>query len=120
MKPIKLAIVMVFALFVLAACGNSNQAEEPASGDGAQTLDITASNFEFDKDTYTVEAGKPVNVTLTNKDGMHGIGISSFDVSIKGEGEASFTPEEPGEYTIRCNVMCGAGHSDMVSTLVVE
>ncbi|GAB4074539.1 hypothetical protein GCM10028778_20420 [Barrientosiimonas marina] len=137
MKKGLLAMLALGLVLFLAACGGSDDSEssdssdsngseetETDSGDSTEasgsSLDITATDFEFNQDEYTVSAGEPVDISLTSKEGTHGLAIDEFDVNIEGEGEASFTPEESGEYTIYCSVPCGEGHSDMKSTLVVE
>lgn len=132
-------------ILVLAACGggeseessgdtgnssdNSGETTEESadesssdSGEAAadNKLDIVATDFEFNKEEYTVQSGEEVTVTLTSKEGTHGITIEGTDVSIQGEGTATFTPEEPGEYMIHCSVPCGEGHSSMMSTLIVK
>lgn len=116
-------------MLVLAACGSSDEDEaQKQTGDSSSTeetattneLQISASNFKFDQDEYTVNAGEEVKLTLVNEEGMHGIAIDGIDVNIKGDGETPFTPDKPGEYTIYCSVPCGAGHADMKSTLVVS
>ncbi|WP_028784577.1 cupredoxin domain-containing protein [Thalassobacillus devorans] len=126
MKKFLGSIVLVSLLVILAACGgNENGAEdnqqesteEEASG---EKLDIIATNFQFNENEYTVKAGEPVTINLSNEEGQHGVAIEDFDVNIQGDGESTFTPEEPGEYTIYCSVPCGEGHSDMTSTLVVQ
>ena len=83
-------------------------------------MDVTATDFEFDQEEYTVDAGEPVNVSLTSQEGGHGLAIDNFDIDIQGEGEATFTPEEPGRYNIYCSVPCGEGHTDMTATLIVQ
>ncbi|GAB4074544.1 hypothetical protein GCM10028778_20470 [Barrientosiimonas marina] len=136
-KGLLVMLVLGIALF-LAACGggdsgnddsgssdsNGSEKTQENSGDSSEasgnSLDIAATNWKFDQDEYTVSAGEPVDISLTSKEGNHGLAIDKFDVNIKGEGKASFTPEEPGEYTMYCSVPCGKGHSDMKSTLVVE
>lgn len=114
---------------ILAACGGNNsndtveKGEDTGSSEEAGTgnvIDITATNFEFDKDVYTIQSGEEVKIKLSNEEGMHGIAIEGTDVNINGDGEATFTPEKPGEYEIYCSIPCGAGHADMKSTLVVE
>jgi len=132
-----LAALLFGLILVLAACGGNddnatddtgeNDATEQSEENGASEdtaigndLDITATNFEFDQDEYTVESGEEVKVSLTNDDGMHGLAIDDLDVNIEGDGEATFTPEEPGEYTIYCSIPCGEGHDDMTSTLIVK
>ncbi|WP_022793546.1 cupredoxin domain-containing protein [Marinococcus halotolerans] len=110
--------LMVF----LSGCGGDegNGSESTSENAEAQTMDVTATDFEFDQKEYTVNAGEPVNVSLTSQEGGHGLAIDGFDVDIQGEGEATFTPEEPGEYNIYCNVPCGEGHADMTATLIVQ
>src|SRR5699024_9230745 len=121
---------ILFALFlgvvlILAACSedDTDQQVDSSSQEDSQTanqVDIIASNFELDPVEYTVNAGEEVKITLTNDEGMHGLAIDEFDVNIQGDGEATFTPDEPGEYTIYCNIPCGQGHAEMISTLIVQ
>lgn len=128
MKKWLLATVLLSVLFVLAACGGKDtgdatgQVENTAPSETSNVsneINITGINFEFDQAEYTVKAGEEVKVIFANEEGMHGIAIDGLDVDIKGDGEAIFTPTEPGEYTIYCNIPCGAGHDDMKSTLIV-
>lgn len=125
MKRNLLFTLLLGVVLVLAACSGDNSVQQSESGSKedsapASQIDITASNFEFDQDEYIVNAGEEIKVTLTNAEGMHGIAIDGLDVSIEGEGEVTFTPDEPGEYTIYCNIPCGQGHDEMKSTLVVQ
>ena len=125
MKKGILATILLSLILVLAACGggnNGNNADNNASDNSSASnnLNITASNFEFDQDEYTVKSGEAVTIKLSNEEGMHGLAIDEFDVDIQGEGEATFTPDKPGEYIIHCSVACGQGHDDMKSTLIVE
>ncbi|MHA6258505.1 cupredoxin domain-containing protein [Sporosarcina sp. CAU 1771] len=125
MKKFLLSAVMLSVLLVLAACGgkDTEKVENTGSSDEANVdsdINISAINFEFDQAEYTVNAGEKVKITFKNEEGMHGIAIDGLDVDIKGDGEATFTPTEPGEYTIYCNIACGAGHADMKSTLIVK
>ena len=136
MKRIILVTLFLSLILVLAACGgddNSSTTENDGDNSTKETentstseettsneIEIQASNFELELSETTVTAGEEVKLSLTNVEGMHGISIDELDVSIEGDGEAVFTPEEPGEYTIYCNIPCGQGHSDMVATLIVQ
>lgn len=131
MKKSLLALIALAFVLILAACGGTSedQAEgDDAAGDSSASeetsagnaLDVTASNFEFDQAEYTVKAGEEVSISFANEEGMHGFAIDEFDVNIEGDGDATFTPDEPGEYTIYCSIPCGQGHDDMKSTLIVE
>ncbi|QGH35471.1 cytochrome C oxidase subunit II [Gracilibacillus salitolerans] len=122
MKKILLGMMTLSLTLVLAACGgddegSSNNDGETASGDG-ETVEIQASNWQFDQEEYTVPAGE-VTVSLANEEGFHGIEIEGTDITLDEEGSETATLEA-GEYTIRCSIMCGTGHDDMVATLIVE
>src|SRR5699024_4556610 len=124
-------------MLVLAACGGSNndgntndgvdnsaeQTEDSSSSENTTAnndFEIKATNWDFDQAEYVVEAGEEVNVTLVNEEGMHGIAIDDLDGNVDGDGDATFTTKELGEYKIYCSVPCGKGHDDMTSTLIVQ
>lgn len=93
---------------------------EEQSVESNNQLNIKATNFTFDKNEYVVKAGDEVTIKFTSTEGYHSMAIDDFDVHIQGSGEASFTPKKPGRYKIYCNVYCGSGHEQMISTLVVQ
>ncbi len=123
MKKLLLGLVTLSLTFILAACGggdnesSSNDNEDTVS-EGAAIVDIKASNWQFDKEEYTVPAGE-VTVNLSNEEGFHEIEVEGTDINVESDGSSSATLE-PGEYTIRCSIACGPGHDDMVATLVVQ
>ncbi|HLS10085.1 cytochrome C oxidase subunit II [Lentibacillus sp.] len=125
MKKGLLVLLALGIVLFLAACGggDSDSAEADDSSSEAASgneINLNGTNFSFGQDEYTVPAGEEVTISLTNEEGMHGAAIDEFDVNIEEGDEATFTPEEPGEYTIYCSIPCGNGHEDMTSTLVVE
>lgn len=106
--------------------GAGNQEAEATEQDDTaniqtnQNVDVVATNFTFNEDKFYVKAGEEVTLTLTSKEGAHGITIPDLDVAInEPNGTVTFTPEKPGEYPMACSVYCGAGHGDMSATLVV-
>lgn len=82
------------------------------------SVTIRASKWKFDQKTYNVPAGD-VTIYLKNDDGFHGIEIEGTEVKIEGDG-VNTASLKPGEYKIYCNIICGTGHDDMISTLIVE
>lgn len=110
-------------LLVLAACGGDDSTNGSADTGGGEssasnTVELVTSNWEFDKDSYTVPAGE-VSINLVNKEGFHGITIDGTDIAIDGEGSATATLE-PGEYKVTCSIPCGEGHAEMTTQLIVE
>lgn len=92
-----------------------HKVDQPASNE----LRIEAVDFEFDKEEYEVAAGQETVLSLINKDGKHGYSIEELGIEVY-EGESvTHTFDTPGTYSIRCNILCGEGHAQMVSTLIV-
>jgi len=88
------------------------------------TIDIIATNWHFTPNTITVEAGQSTTLRLTSTSGTHGIasddlGISATTISPGKFVEVSFTPRTAGTFAVHCSIFCGAGHSDMVLTVIV-
>jgi cytochrome c oxidase subunit II len=122
----KLAGVFTACLlfFILTACGAQEDSgqEDNSTAESSETVVIKAMNWQFDKEEYEAGAGD-VTVELKNEEGNHGIVIvgadNGSDLVISGSGSKTVTLE-PGEYEIQCNIPCGPGHEEMVSTLVVS
>jgi cytochrome c oxidase subunit II len=117
MKKLWFTFILIGSILLLGACGGEETSGGESSGT-ASTVDLNAKNWEFDQTSYTVPAGE-VTFNLVNEEGYHGIEIEGTDVKIEGEGSATATLE-PGEYTIKCSIQCGAGHEEMKATVVVE
>ncbi|TSB45209.1 cytochrome C oxidase subunit II [Alkalicoccobacillus porphyridii] len=123
LKQMLFILVALFLLIAITACGAANNNEETDQNGTAEEITgeqviLRATNWDFDQESYTVPAGE-VTVTLENVEGNHGIVVEGTDVEINGEGSFSAVLE-PGEYTVRCTIPCGAGHAEMITTLVVE
>ncbi|GEL77553.1 hypothetical protein [Tenuibacillus multivorans] len=116
-----LIFLLTVLLLMLVACGGDDGSSDNVNttGETGNKVTVEASNFEFDHEEYEANAGE-VTVELVNKEGMHGITIDGVDgFEIQNDGSTPVTLD-PGEYTIRCSVICGPGHADMISTLVVK
>ena len=121
-KVLKWAVLAALVI-TLTACGSnggSSSGAQVTSEDNATPLNIVATNFAFDKEEYRVKAGEPIDFSIENAEGLHGYEIKGLGIKIEGKGTKQFTINEPGTYDIVCSIMCGSGHSDMVSKLIVE
>jgi cytochrome c oxidase subunit 2 len=71
-----------------------------------------------------VPVGRPVRVDITAVDVMHGFYVPVFRIkqdAIPGHiTTARFTPTLKGQYEVVCSELCGPGHSEMQSALIVE
>jgi len=86
------------------------------------TLEIVASNWEFDQAEYVVEAGSTMTVALKNDQGLHGIAISGLGIELQGAAlSQEVTFGEAGEvYEVSCIILCGQGHAEMKAKIVVQ
>ncbi|MCA9922191.1 MAG: cupredoxin domain-containing protein [Anaerolineales bacterium] len=89
-----------------------------------QSLTLTTKDMAFGPTEMRVKAGEPVTLQLDNYDFYgHSFDIDAFDLHVampgNGRATATFTPTEPGEYTIYCSVP-GHREAGMIGTLIVE
>ncbi|MUG43921.1 cytochrome C oxidase subunit II [Paenibacillus woosongensis] len=122
MKKTIAIMISSMLLVLLAACGGGS-----SSGAGESNLTpeseivIEATNFKFDQEEYRVKKDSPVKITFKNVEGNHGIIIPALKLELKGKSQSKVVvPKETGEFEIACSIMCGAGHSTMISKLIVE
>lgn len=99
-----------------AASGN----EAPAAATSGTQVNIEASNWKFNQDKFEVKAGEEFTINFKSVEGYHGIGIEGLDVDLQKDGSKTLKVDQPGEYTIYCNITCGPDHGKMIATLVVK
>jgi cytochrome c oxidase subunit 2 len=112
------ALVCAVALVMLTSPASFSQ--EP------KVIRISAERFAFTPSHITVKRGTIVELRLRSEDTNHGFHIvgSEFNIIIpkrgRGDGTLIFRADSLGRYTFECSKMCGAGHTFMRGTLVVE
>jgi cytochrome c oxidase subunit II len=78
-------------------------------------------NHKQSEGLLVVPQGKPVKLTLTSLDVIHGFYIPAFriktDVIKNMQTHAWFYADKPGDYDIFCTQYCGVAHADMRATL---
>ncbi len=108
MKRITITLFLILFLVSL----NILRAENSDSSDKVQKVEIIVDSYSFKPDTITVEAGKPVEITLrsvastithdfTIDDPESGLSVVQ---EVRGGRDATvtFTPEKPGTYKFYC------------------
>lgn len=123
-KKLALALASVVMMLTFAACGSSNDKgsagnESAPAQEASQEIVIKATSWEFDQPEYVIPKDTPVKITLENLKGAHGIEVEGTDIDIRGNGSQVVTLKE-GTYEMRCNLVCGAGHSEMVAKVTVK
>ena len=113
-------IACALGVYLLAA-GLPEKPHEEVLPEGQERLTITASNFEFNEKEYHVKAGTTYQIKFSNKLGKHGAEIKELGIELTAENPTQeVTFDQPGQYELHCSIMCGTGHADMKSVIIVE
>ena len=103
--------------------GHDDDEEDSPVADGAREVEMTATDFAFDPDEITAEAGEDLAIVLTSEDLLHDFTIDELDAHVAADrGETAtggFTADEAGTYTYYCSVP-GHREAGMEGTLTVE
>ena len=100
--------------------------EEVMVDTSVREIRVIAKRWRFTPDPIEVDKGENIRLILTSVDVTHGFKISTPFLDINERVEAGkevsvdFTATEIGEWTFRCSVVCGSGHSTMNGKLVVK
>ena len=127
----RITITLSLILFLLSV--NILHAQHSDSSDKVQRVEIIVDSYSFKPDTITVEAGKPVEITLRSVASMisHNFTIDDPESGlyvvqeVKGGRDATvtFTLEKPGTYKFYCskkNIFGSHEKKGMVGTIVVN
>jgi cytochrome c oxidase subunit 2 len=79
--------------------------------------------WEIDPARVEVPQGARVELVVTSVDIEHGIAVPGLDINepVQPEHPAviRFLAQTPGTYPMRCSVLCGRGHNQMVGEIVI-
>ncbi|GAB6988356.1 cupredoxin domain-containing protein [Paenibacillus pini] len=120
-------MISCMLLFVLSACGSTNDKTTADSGvtetgvAPSEELVIKATNYAFDKQEYHLKKGVPVKITFDNAEGNHGVLIPGLELQLDREHPSKVvTPNKAGEFELACSVFCGTGHTAMLAKVIVD
>ena len=142
MKKIIFCLSLI-ALIFLVGCSHVNKSNTnsdvsskfPAPGfedieeaivntESIKEISVTAKQWEFDPDPIVVNKGDNVKLNIKSIDVMHGFALPDFGINSRlNPGQTTtveFTADKIGTFAFFCSVQCGAGHSDMRGTLIVN
>ena len=117
-------IILLLAVCTMAAGAWAPRVNGVAEVEDVTTIDVVASQFQFEPATITVAQGDTVRLRLHSADRTHGLAIKPFRVNalIPKTGEAvtvEFVADQAGAFDITCSEHCCSGHAGMRGTLIV-
>lgn len=120
-------VVYAYGLLLYVEEGPQTEME----GDAAMEIEVEGYQFGWDYiypngyeqgDALRVPAETRIDLAVTSTDVWHNFGSSDLRIksdAIPGEYSHVWFSAEPGEYTVECFELCGAGHSQMTDTIIV-
>ena len=119
-------------LFLTAVCTAWLFAAEPAPDDTAghekpdRVINVVAERFTFVPSQIKLRQGEVVELRIRSLDTNHGFLIRETDVNVivpkrgKGDARILFRAQRKGVFPFECSKACGAGHTMMRGSIVVE
>lgn len=94
-----------------------------AAAPQARTINITASQWNFQPGVVRVNRGDTVTINLESGDVVHGLFVDGHEVKTVAEpgrpGVLTFVADRDGAFHFRCAIPCGNLHPFMIGKLVV-
>lgn len=83
---------------------------------------LYAKRFVFIPDLIKVRQNEKIKINAKSLDVSHGFSLGDINKHIEPGRKTviEFMADKKGEYVFRCSVYCGAGHSEMKGTIIVE
>ena len=117
------AFIFLLAICATAAGAWGRQVKGGGGGEEVKTIDVVASQFQFEPATISVAEGDRVRLRLRSADRTHGFAIKAFRVKALipkgGEAVTEFVADQVGTFDMTCSEYCGTGHAAMKGRLVV-
>ena len=101
-------------------------AEPKAADPPVRVVNMLAERFFFVPSRLKVKQGTTVEFRIRSADTNHGFRIRKAGINVvvpkrgKGQAKVIFHAKEKGRYDFECSKSCGAGHSIMRGTIIVE
>jgi len=114
--------------------GDNSEAEDPVTTTDPEpstdsdvipvVIEMTAKQWEFIPSIIEADEGDTVELHITSIDVSHGFSIPEYDINLRfgvgEEAQVTFIADKAGEFSFRCSVPCGSGHSSMKGTFIVN
>lgn len=100
--------------------------EKKSGASKVHKVRVSAERFHFIPSRIRVKKGRLLEIELSSQDTFHGFRIpkANIDVTIPARGQGKikirFRSRNAGSFPFECSRPCGAGHTMMRGTIIVE
>ena len=115
-------VVLILAAGI--AVGASFFVNAPVPAGTTPTIHVTARKFTYTPSEIVLKRGQPVILEFTSEDVLMGFNVPDLNARtdiIPGRiTRLRLVPQKTGTFLFHCDIFCGAGHEEMVGTIVVR
>jgi cytochrome c oxidase subunit 2 len=87
-------------------------------------VSVTMKKYEISPAEIRIKRGEEVEFHISTTDVQHGFAVPALGINEPVQplhpAVFAFTPQQKGEFEVKCGVLCGAGHDRMQAKLIVE
>ena len=128
---IKISLIMlsIISLMFLSSCSDDSSITGDSVADVVETGDvkevmIEAFNYGFEQTGDDIVVGDTVKLTVKSTSGIHGVSFPGLGIVVEPlspdqSKTVEFVATKSGSFDYYCNIMCGPGHMDMRSKLII-
>jgi len=107
-------------VFLLSGCSRT----PTFSGPPDTVIKVVMKKWAIEPSRITVPQGTRVELVVSTADVEHGLGVRGLAINEPVQpGKPAvirFLAQTPGTYPMRCSILCGKGHKDMLGEIVIE
>ena len=111
---------LVLLLLLLAGCRRT----PTYSGPPNTVIKVVMKKWAIEPSRIVVPQGARVELVVSTADVEHGLGVTGLDINEPVQpGKPAvirFLAQTPGTYPMRCSILCGKGHKDMLGQIIIE
>ncbi|HEV2276924.1 MAG TPA: cupredoxin domain-containing protein [Acidobacteriaceae bacterium] len=121
MGPHWAAHIVLTLLLLLSGCTRT----PTYSGPPNTVIKVVMKKWAIEPARIVVPQGARVELIVSTADVEHGLGVRGLGINEPvqpGQPPAviRFLAQTPGTYPMRCSILCGKGHKDMLGEIVIE
>lgn len=109
-------VVLAGGLLAVAGCRRPNP--------NATVVKVTMRKYAIEPNVIRLKVNQAVRFEVSTADVQHGFYVPALNIreSVQPGKPAifEFTPDKAGVYEMKCSILCGPGHDQMVGKIVVE